>query len=315
METDWCCEMIIQWFPGHMVKARRLISENLKLVDVVCEIIDARIPISSRNPDLDELVGQKPRLIVFNRVDQADPVMNKKWVAELRNTGAAVIETDCKSGSGVGQLQSAVRFLLSDKIAAYEAKGQTGRMLRLMIVGIPNVGKSSLINRAAKRKAAQTSDRPGVTRGKQWINLGNGIELFDTPGVLWHKFEDQIVAENLAFTGAIRDQIMDIETLGARLMSRLAEYYPQRLAERYRVDIASAVAVGANVADIAAVANSTDETDAAENNAAGFDLLTQAAARRGFLLSGGEYDTERMAVILLDEFRGGKLGRITLEWI
>jgi len=282
-------KMNIQWFPGHMTKARRMMTENIKMIDAVCEIIDARIPVSSRNPDLDEMTGGKPRIIILNRVDQADQTATKKWALHYRNNGAAVLETDSKSGRGVDGLDCTVRTLLSDKLEMYASKGQTGRHLRLMVAGIPNVGKSSFINRAAKRKAAQTSDRPGVTKGKQWINLGNGLELLDTPGVLWPKFEDQTVAENLAFTGAIRDDIMDIETLGANLMSRLSVEYPERLRERYKIDM--------------------------EKASGGFDLLTLAAARRGFLIKGGQADIERMAVILLDEFRGGKLGRITLEHI
>ena len=280
-------DMNIQWFPGHMTKARRMITGNIKLIDAICEVIDARIPLSSRNPDLDDMTRGKPRLIALNRVDQADPESTKQWAAHFKKSGAAVIETDSKSGKGVGSFNAAVRSLLSDKLERYASKGQAGRQLRLMVVGIPNVGKSSFINRVAKRKVALTSDRPGVTRGKQWINLGNGLELLDTPGVLWPKFEDQTVAENLAFTGAIRDAIMDMETLGANLMSRLNADYPQRIIERYKID-----------------AN-------ADSN--GFDLLTLAAAKRGFLIPGGDYDLERMAIILLDEFRGGMLGRITLE--
>jgi len=279
--------MTIQWFPGHMTKARRMISENIKLIDAVCEVIDARIPISSRNPDLDDMTAGKPRLIILNRTDQADAEITKKWAVYFKKTGAACLETDSKSGKGVGGFSATVRTLLSDKLDVYAQKGQTGRLLRLMVLGIPNVGKSSFINRVAKRKATQTSDRPGVTRGKQWINIGNGLELLDTPGVLWPKFEDQTVAENLAFTGAIRDQIMDIETLGANLMIRLRDDYPQRIIERYKIE--------------------------PDPEMSGYDLLTLAAKKRGFLISGGEYDLERMAIILLDEFRGGKLGRITLE--
>ena len=280
-------KMNIQWFPGHMTKARRMIAENVKQIDAICEVIDARIPLSSRNPDLDDMTDGKLRLIILNRVDQADPAETKKWAAHFKTSGAAVVETDSKSGKGVGGFNSAVRTLLSEKIEQYASKGQVGRQLRLMVVGIPNVGKSSFINRVAKRKATQTSDRPGVTRGKQWISLGNGLELLDTPGVLWPKFEDQTVAENLAFTGAIRDVIMDIETLGANLMLRLNEDYPERLVERYKI----------------AVSKDLD----------GFELLSLAAAKRGFLVQGGDYDLERMAVILLDEFRAGRLGRITLE--
>jgi len=280
-------KMNIQWFPGHMTKARRMIAENVKQIDAICEVIDARIPVSSRNPDLDDMTDGKPRIIILNRVDQADPSGTKKWAAHFKKSGAAVIETDSKSGKGVGGFPAAVRSLLAERIEQYEQKGQVGRQLRLMVVGIPNVGKSSFINRVAKRKATMTSDRPGVTRGKQWISIGNGLELLDTPGVLWPKFEDQTVAENLAFTGAIRDAITDMETLGANLMLRLNDEYPERLTLRYKIDVN---------ADLS-----------------GFDLLTLAAAKRGFLIQGGEYDLERMAVILLDEFRGGKLGRITLE--
>ena len=280
-------DLNIQWFPGHMTKARRMIAENIKLVDAVGEVIDARIPLSSRNPDLDEMTGTKPRLIILNRVDQADRQATKQWAAKFRADGAAVLETDSKSGNGVGGFPAAVRMLLAEKIERYKAKGQPGRVLRVMVVGIPNVGKSSFINRAAKRKAADTSDKPGVTRGKQWIKLDNGLELLDTPGVLWPKFEDQTVAENLAFTGAIRDDVIDIETLGANLFLRLREFYPERIMERYKVDTTAGIG--------------------------GFDLLGQAAKNRGFLISGGEVDLSRMAVVLLDEFRGGKLGRITLE--
>ena len=281
-------EMNIQWFPGHMTKARRMMKENIKLIDAVCEVIDARIPISSRNPDLDEMTMGKPRLVILNRIDQADPETTKKWAAVIRKGGAAVLETDSQSGKGVNGFSGAVSGLLSEKIARYDSKGQIGRVIRVMVVGIPNVGKSSFINRVAKRKAANTSDRPGVTKGKQWIKVDNGLELLDTPGVLWPKFEDQTVAENLAFTGAIRDQIMDLETLGANFMLYLKDRYPQRLIERYKIDI-------------------SEETT-------GFDLLELAARRRGFLISGGEVDINRMAVILLDEFRGGKLGKITLEF-
>ncbi|MDR2568836.1 MAG: ribosome biogenesis GTPase YlqF [Oscillospiraceae bacterium] len=302
--------MNIQWYPGHMTKARRMIIDNIKLIDAVCEVIDARIPLSSRNPDLDEMTNGKPRLIILNRIDQADPVNTKKWAAHLKKSGAAVMETDSKSGKGVSGFAVAVRALLSDKLEQYASKGQTGRQLRLMVVGIPNVGKSSFINRIAKRKATQTSDRPGVTKGKQWINLDNGLELLDTPGVLWPKFEDQTVAENLAFTGAIRDAIMDIETLGATLMSRLSTRYPERLIDRYKIDADICAGFDASVdTDIGASVDMSVDT-----SLKGFELLRLAAAKRGFLVPGGEYDLERMAIILLDEFRGGKLGRITLEW-
>ena len=270
-----------------MTKARRMIAENIRMVEAVCEVVDARIPYSSRNPDLDEITKGKPRLIILNRIDQADPEATSRWHYRFKSDGAAVLETDSKSGKGVGGFCTTVQAMLGDRLLHYASKGQKGRQMRVMILGIPNVGKSSLINRVAKRKAATTSDRPGVTRGKQWISIDKGLELLDTPGVLWPRFEDQTVAENLAFTGAIRDEVMDIETLGANFMTRMRECYPERIAERYGIDTAA--------------------------DASGFDLLTQAAKYRGFLISGGEYDLSRMAIVALDEFRGGKLGRITLE--
>ena len=277
----------IQWFPGHMTKARRMMAENLKLVDAVCEIVDARIPVSSRNPDLDDITGNKPRLIILNRTDQADPAATKAWAAYFRSRGLAVLETDSKSGKGVKGFPAAVKSLLKDKLRAYQAKGQSGRTIRVMVAGIPNVGKSSFINRLAGRKAAETSDRPGVTRGRQWIKILNGLELLDTPGILWPKFDDKMVGEHLAFTGAVKDDILDREALAGNLMLCLSEVYPGRLAERYKIQ-------------------PSDEKN-------GYTLLREAAKKRGFLLSGGELDTDRMAAVLLDEFRGGKLGRITLE--
>lgn len=270
-----------------MTKARRMIAEQTKLVDAVCEIIDARIPISSRNPDLDDLAGTKPRLIILNRTDQADPALTKRWTSFFKSQGIAVLETDAKSGKGTAGFPAAVRALLRDKIKAYEAKGQTGRVLRAMIVGIPNVGKSSFINRVAGRRAAEASDRPGVTRGRQWITIGAGLELLDTPGILWPKFDSQEVGEHLAFTGAVKDDILDREALAANLLHLLRDIAPERLKERYKMDI---------TADMS-----------------GADMLGAAARKRGFLMSGGRLDTERMAAVLLDEFRGGKLGRITLE--
>lgn len=270
-----------------MTKARRMISENVKLIDAVCELIDARIPISSRNPDLGELCGNKPRLVIMNRCDQADPAVTKLWVAYFRKQGFPVLETDSKTGTGVNGFQSAVRTLLSEKLKSYAAKGQSGRGLRAMIVGIPNVGKSTFINKVAKRKAAAASDRPGVTRGKQWITIGPELELLDTPGILWPKFESREVGENLAFTGAIKDDILDAEALCANLLERLTGDYRKNLEARYKLEI------------------SDGET--------GYKLLENAARKRGFLISGGEPDTERMSKVLLDEFRGGLLGRISLE--
>ncbi|MBR6258924.1 MAG: ribosome biogenesis GTPase YlqF [Oscillospiraceae bacterium] len=278
--------MNINWFPGHMAKARRKITESLKLVDAVCEITDARIPASSCNPELDEITAGKPRLIVLNRADLADSNATRAWAKYFTGRGFSVLETDSKSGKGVKAFPGAVRELLKDKIAAREEKGQTGRPIRVMVVGIPNVGKSTFINKVSGRKAAAASDRPGVTRAQQWIPVG-GIELLDTPGVLWPKFDSPEVGENLAFTGAIRDEIMDRVTLGANLLSRLSEAYADRIEARYKF---------------------TPQPDMS-----GFDLLEAAAKKRGFLISGGEYDLERMACVLLDEYRGGLLGRITLE--
>lgn len=280
-------ELNLQWFPGHMTKAQRMIGENMKLVDAVCEIIDARIPYSSRNPDIDRLSGTKPRLVILNRIDQADPAVTALWRNYFKSAGAAVLETDCKSGKGVNGFSGAVRGLLKDKLEQYASKGQAGRPLRCMVLGIPNVGKSTFINKAAGRKAAKASDRPGVTRGKQWITIDNGLELLDTPGILWPRFGSRKVGEALAFTGAIRDEIVDRETLAANLLIRLRTTYPQRIRERYKFEPAAEMT--------------------------GYEMLEMAAKKRGFLISGGEYDLERMSAILLDEFRDGKLGRITLE--
>ncbi len=279
----------LSWFPGHMTKTKRMIADEIGHMDAVCEILDARIPLSSRNPDVDEMVGNKPRMVVLNRVDQADPAETKRWAAYFRDKGYAVLESDAKSGMGTAQFAAAVRTLLRDKLAAYEAKGQVGRTLRVMVLGIPNVGKSTFINKVAGRKAAKAEDRPGVTRTKQWIPVDRQLELLDTPGILWPKFEDKQVGIRLAFTGAIKDDVMDIEELACYLMEFLCRHYPDVLRERYRVE--------------------------GEPDAMGYDLLTEAGRRRGFLMRGGEIDTERMSRILLDEFRGGKLGRFTLETV
>ncbi|MGN1002255.1 MAG: ribosome biogenesis GTPase YlqF [Oscillospiraceae bacterium] len=280
-------KMVIQWFPGHMTKARRMIEENMKLVDGVCEIVDARIPSSSRNPDLDALAGEKPRLIILNRIDLADPDMTARWRAYFKSRGLAVLETDARSGKGVKDFPQAVRAVLKDRLAALEAKGQGTRPLRIMILGIPNVGKSTFINAVAGRKAAIAGDKPGVTRGKQWISIGSGLELLDTPGILWPKFDSQEVGEALAITNAIKSDVLDKETLAANFMLRLREWKPSAIEQRYKF------------------------TPDPEKN--GFELLEDAAKKRGFLLSKGEYDLERMANVLLAEYHDGKLGRITLE--
>ena len=279
--------MNIQWYPGHMTKTRRMIASDLKLVDVVAEIIDARIPISSRNPDIDELIEGKPRIMVLNRADQADPGGNKRWAEHYRSLGYDVMECDAKSGAGVNRFSDTVQLALKEKIAQWRAKGQVGRPIRAMIVGVPNVGKSTFINKISKRKSAKTQDRPGVTRGKQWVTVSQGLELLDTPGILWPKFEDERTGLHLAFTGAVRDAIIDTETLSFHLIERLKDKYPEALAERYKIEVSK--------------------------EKSGWELLEAAGKKRGFLISGGEVDLERMSSILLDEFRGGKLGRVTLE--
>ena len=277
----------IQWYPGHMTKAVRMIGDNLKLVDAVCEVLDARIPGASRNPDVDTLAAGKPRIVVLNRVDLADPAATARWRAWFKAKGCAVLETDAKSGRGVNGFPEAVRAALSEKLAAYEAKGQRGRALRVMVLGIPNVGKSTFINKVAGRKAAAVSDRPGVTRGRQWIAVDQGLELLDTPGILWPRLDSQRVGELLSVTGAVKDDILDRETLACNFLTRLMREYPQVLLERYKLT--------------------------PESGETGYELLTAAAKNRGFLLRGGEFDTERMAAVLLDEYRAGKLGRLTLE--
>lgn len=278
-----------------MTKTRRMIADQIKYVDAVCEILDSRIPVSSRNPDVDELTAGKPRLVVLNRVDQADPEATKAWAAYFRGKGYAVLESDAKGGMGTNKFAGAVRELLADKLRQYAERGQSGRVVRVMILGIPNVGKSTFINKIAGRKIAKTEDRPGVTRAKQWVPIDRGLELLDTPGILWPKFEDQSVGLNLAYTGAVKDDILDTETLGCHLMAYLGERYPDALLTGYKL-------------------TKLPERQEEDNDIAyGYRLLETAGRRRGFLISGGEVDTERMAKILLDEFRGGKLGRFTLE--
>ena len=287
--------MNIQWYPGHMTRTRRQIEADLKLVDVVVEIIDARIPESSRNPDIDAICAGKPRLIVLNRADQADPVQNKVWTAHFRGQGYSVLETDARSGRGISQFSAVIQGVLREQIARWREKGQVGRPVRAMVVGVPNVGKSTFINKVARRKSAKAGDRPGVTRGKQWVHVDRALDLLDTPGILWPKFEDESTGMNLAFTGAVKDEIMDVETLGCHFMALLGERYPQALLDSYKLTELPA--------------RQEEENDVAY----GWRLLEACAARRGMRVSGNELDTERMARVLLDEYRGAKLGRFTLE--
>lgn len=287
MENNAYEKMNIQWFPGHMTKAQRMIEENIKQVDGVCEILDARIPRSSRNPDIDRLAAGKPRMIILNRIDLADAQVTARWKKHFEAQGYTILETDAKSGKGINNFGTAVRSMLSEKLKDYEAKGQVGRTLRIMILGIPNVGKSTLINKVAGRKAAIAGDKPGVTRGKQWISIGSGLDLLDTPGILWPRFDSQEVGEMLAITNAIKADVLDKETLGANFMLRLRSMYPKALEERYKFQ--------------------------PDPEANGFELLEQAAKKRGFLISRGEYDIERMANTLLTEYHDGKLGRLSLE--
>ncbi len=279
----------LSWFPGHMTKTKRMIASEIQHMDAVCEILDARIPLSSRNPDVDELTAGKPRLIVLNRADQADPAQTRRWSQYFRAKGWAVLEANAKDGVGTEKFAAAVRELLRDKLEAYAAKGQVGRVVRVMVLGIPNVGKSTFINKVAKRKTAKAEDRPGVTRSKQWVPVDATLELLDTPGILWPKFDDPEVGKRLAFTGAVKDDVLDIEELACYLMDYLAAHYTDVLTERYKIDVV--------------------------DGDSGYDLLEKAGRKRGFLMRGAQVDTERMARILLDEFRGGKLGRFTLETV
>lgn len=279
--------MNIQWYPGHMTKTRRMMEENLKLVDAVCEILDARIPISSRNPDIDAICGNKPRMVILNRIDMADPAALRQWTQYFEGKGLAVLQTDCKSRRGVNGFVPAVRRLLAEKLRRYEEKGQSGRPLKLMIVGIPNVGKSTFINQIAGRKGAKAENRPGVTRGKQWVTVNPQLLLLDTPGILWPRFDDPETGMRLAYTGAVKDDVLDVLTLSCHLMELLARRYPEAIKTRYQIEI-------------------PEEID-------GFALLQAAGRRRGFLVSGGEIDDERMARVLLEEYRSCRLGKFTLE--
>ena len=279
--------MNISWYPGHMTKTRRQMEEDLRLVDAVCEILDARIPVSSRNPDIDAICGDKPRMVVLNRTDMADPGMTKRWSEYFKAKGVSVIRTDCKNRKGISDFAPAVRELLKEKLQKYAEKGQNGRSLKIMIVGIPNVGKSTFINQVSGSKSAKAENRPGVTRGKQWITVGQGLLLLDTPGILWPKFDDPEVGMRLAYTGAVKDDILDLETLARNLARLLWERYPEAMTARYKL--------------------------ALPPEAEGWEVLEAAGRKRGFLVSGGEVDTERMARVLVDEYRSCKLGCFTLE--
>lgn len=278
----------IQWFPGHMAKTRRAITANLRLVDAVAELIDARTPMSSRNPEIDSMTASKPRIVLLNKCDLADSNATSAWINYLKKDNVTALAVDCKSGKGINKLLPTLKVtVLKELMEKREKNGMSGAPIRLMILGIPNVGKSSLINRLAGGKRAKVEDRPGVTRTKQWVKLKDNTELLDMPGVLWPKFEDQSAAVRLAFTGAISDDILDIETLAMKLLVFLSESYPQALIERYKIEF-----------------NDADD---------GFSLLEKVGKKRGMVISGGEINTERAAITVLDEFRSGKLGRITLE--
>lgn len=280
--------MSIQWFPGHMAKTRRMITANLKLVDIVVELRDARIPRASANPEIEKLTGHKPRVILLNKSDVADEQVTKAWCAHYRAHGIPALAVDCRSGKGLNKFPALVEGALAAELERRKRRGMGSKPLRMMIVGVPNVGKSSLINRLASKRRAKVEDRPGVTRGKQWVKLDTGHELLDMPGVLWPKFEDRRVAEHLGFTGAVKDDVLDIEALATRLLYRLAKDYPKLLLERYKLDEASL-------------------------DAEGHELLEMVAKGRGMLLPGGAYNYERAAIIVIDEFRSGKIGRISLE--
>lgn len=279
--------MIIQWFPGHMAKTRRILAENLKMVDVVIELLDARIPRSSKNPEIDGIVNNKPRVVLLNKCDLADEKVSNEWKQWFNDNGASVIFVDTLKGKGINELKSKLREIMKDKMEKEREKGRIFRPIRTMVVGVPNVGKSSFINKITGRSIAITGDRPGVTRSKQWIRINQEIELLDTPGILWPKFEDLKVGMNLAFTGAIKDEIMDTVELASVLLEKLASCYPDNLKERFKLS--------------------------SLEGKTGVELLTEAGKKRGCIISGGEIDYERISSIVLDEFRGGKIGRVTLE--
>lgn len=280
----------VQWFPGHMAKTRRLIKESLSLVDGVTELLDARIPMSSRNPELDELTGRKPRIVLLNKCDVADDRITKEWIEYFREKGQYALAVDCRTGKGLNQYHNLVRQVLADRIKANEERGMPGKALRIMVVGIPNTGKSSFINRMAGKNRAKVADKPGVTRHNQWFAIGNGIELLDTPGVLWPKFDDPEVGDRLSFIGSVKDEVTDIETMAVRLVEVLARDYTDKLTGRYKLK---------NISDL--------------SQAMPWEILEEIGRERGMLIRGGEVNTERVSVMLLDEYRGGKMGKISFE--
>lgn len=278
----------VQWFPGHMAKTRRLIKESLPFVDLVTELVDARIPLSSSNPELKEMIGNKPRIVLLNKCDVADEKATQKWIEYYKSQGIYALPVDCRSGKGLNNYLPLVREVLKDKIKRNEEKGMSGKPLRVMVVGIPNTGKSSFINKMAGRNRAKVADKPGVTRSNSWFAVGKGIELLDTPGVLWPKFEDKAVGDRLAFIGSVKDEVLDSETLALRLINVLKNGYCDRITERFKIR------------------DFEDKED--------YEILEMIGKKRGMLISGGEIDCERASVMLLDEYRGGKLGRLTLEF-
>ena len=278
----------VQWFPGHMAKTRRLIKESLPFVDLVTEIVDARIPMSSSNPELKEMIGNKHRIVLLNKCDVADEKTTARWVEYYRNIGVNALPVDCRTGKGLNAYLPLVRRVLKDKIKRNEEKGMVGKPLRVMVVGIPNTGKSSFINKMAGRNRAKVADKPGVTRSNSWFAVGSGIELLDTPGVLWPKFDDRSVGDKLAFIGSVKDEVIDIESLAMRLINVLKNGYEDRLSERFKI---------------------TDFADKED-----YEILEMIGRKRGMLISGGEIDYERASVMILDEYRGGKLGRLSLDF-
>lgn len=278
----------VQWFPGHMAKTRRLIKESLSRVDCVTEVLDARIPLASRNPEIGDITAGKPRIILLNKCDLADEAVTSEWIKYFRSKGAEAMAVDCRTGKGLNNYHSLVRRVLADKIKANNDRGMVGKALRVMVVGIPNTGKSSFINKMAGRVRAKVADRPGVTTSNQWFNIDSGIELLDTPGVLWPKFDDPVVGDKLAFIGSVKDTVLDVETMAVRLIDTLRTGYPERLRERYKID----------------------DFDGLQS----WEILELIGRKRGMLISGGEVNTERASVMLLDEYRGGRLGRISMEF-